>query len=98
MSGYPESSIVTLTDDDKAAGKERLKPEGFSLFYKQGEIEHVVGTDFGNVIAYSMDCSPGQDGGAVTNAEGQVVAVYSKPETLDEQGDDFYMATVIGQE
>ena len=38
----------------------------------------------GKCALYSMDCSPGQDGGALVNKEdGKVVGIYSRSEVYD---------------
>ena len=43
-----------------------------------------------------MDATKGQDGGAVTNAEGKVVAIYSAIASVTTpKADDFYCGTFI---
>ena len=100
MIGYPDHSIIELTEEQKEEGVSKLKPEGHNMFYMEGKIEHIVDacTTGGLCAAYSMDCSPGQDGGAVVNkVDGCIMGIFSRVENLDEIGDSFYMATFIDE-
>ena len=79
MTGYPDVSITDLSDADRDAGVSNKIPEGQNLFQMKGPIEAVVKADDSELsyAVYSMDSSKGQDGGAVTDAEGKVLAIFS---------------------
>lgn len=73
-----------------------MKPESGKMFWMRGpidSIEEACGEGGCSVLAHSMDCSPGQDGGALVNDDGVVLGVYSKVENVNEEG--FYCATMV---
>jgi len=61
MIGYPNKVIQELNEDQKAAGEDKYKKEGNTLWYQQGKIEKFSPTNEteGQVICYSMDASKG---------------------------------------
>lgn len=65
----------------------------------KGKIEVYEQTEVGGVFGYSMDCSPGQDGGPLCSAEGRLLGVFSMAQGFESKGgENFYTATMIGND
>jgi hypothetical protein len=50
----------------------------------------------GDVVMFSMDCSAGQDGGALVNKTGQPIAIHTG--VASDGSEDFYVAIMLTNE
>jgi hypothetical protein len=51
------------------------------------------GDDGGDVIFFSMDCSAGQDGGALVNKAGKPIAIHTG--VANDGSEDFYIGIML---
>lgn len=74
-----------------------MKDEGNTIFYMKDKIDKVddANETGGKIIAHSMDCSPGQEGGPLVNYDtGAVVGIFSGAATLGD-GTDYYVSVMV---
>ena len=67
----------------------------YTLFSMEGKVEEVeyASENDGLVACFNMDCSKGQDGGALTSKNGQVLGIHTGAVSLD--GGEYYVATIL---